>query len=200
MEKEFIKIVKAKCKEFNVKLVLKNAKKVKISEDIFCGGYFEGISKTEGKLVCATNSPLYLNLLVHEFSHMEQWYEGAEVWKNVSTAGDVDEWLGGKNVRNINRKIDLLKMLELDCEKRAVKNIKKYNLPIDIAKYTKSANSYILFYNYLKETRKWSKPGNAPYSEKNIDLWGICPEKFMPLSYYDTIPKKIYQKFKEFEI
>jgi len=112
----------------------------------------------------------------------------------------MDKWLNGKEIKFIKNKIDKIKYLELDCEKRAVKNIKKYNLPVNIETYIQKANSYILFYNYVKETRQWSKPGNAPYALKNKELWSLCPTKFMPDSYYEKIPRKIYKKFIELGI
>lgn len=199
-EKNFIQVVKAKCKEHNVELLLKNSERIKFSDNMFVGGYFQDISPTQGILACATSHPSYLQLLVHEFSHMEQWIEKSEIWENSKNCGDVDEWIGGKKVRNIANKIDTIKLLELDCEKRAIKNIKKYRLPINTTLYAQKANSYILFYNYLKETRSWSKPGNSPYSEKNKTLWKMCPNHMKPTSYYETIPKKIYKKFVEFDI
>ena len=90
-EKTFIKHVKNKCKEHNVKLILKNTKKIKIWDKTYVGGYFNDISTTKGELVCATNNTEYLNLLVHEFSHMEQWIEKTPLWKSIDT-GAVDEW------------------------------------------------------------------------------------------------------------
>jgi len=199
-EKSFIKLVKTKCEEHNVELILKRTKKIKISEDIKVGGYFEEITKKKGRLVCAMNHPQYLSILVHEFSHMEQWIEQIDIWKKMAKCNGVDDWLEGKNIRNVFSQIDTMKMLELDCEKRSIQNIKKYNLPIDVPSYIQKANSYVLFYNYLKKSRKWSKPGNAPFSPKNESLWSLCPKTFRPDSYYETIPKKIHNKFIELGI
>lgn len=194
-EKEFIKHVRRVCKEYNVKFLLKNTKKIKISDNIFCGGYFEDFSKKKGVLACAAKNKDYLLLLVHEFSHMEQWIEQTQVWKNAKHSGSIDEWLDGKSICNINSKIDKVKMLELDCERRALENIKKFNLPIDLKIYAQKANSYILFYNYIKETRKWSKPGKAPYSEVNRNLFEKCPSKIMNDKYYEKIPTRVYRLF-----
>jgi hypothetical protein len=46
--------------------------------------------------------------------------------------------------------------------------IKKWNLPIDVSVYTKKSNAYVLFYNYMLHSRKWSKPSNSPYTNENI--------------------------------
>jgi hypothetical protein len=34
--------------------------------------------------------------------------------------------------------------------------------------YIRKSNAYVLFYNYMKISRKWSNPDNAPYRNKNI--------------------------------
>lgn len=193
--KSFIKMVKEKCKENNVELKLIKRKKLEVEPRIYAGGYFQDLSRKHGILACATNNPEYLNLLVHEFGHMEQWIENTPIWGDAKYASYIDEWLSGKEINNIEEKIDRVKFMELDCEKRAVKNIQKYNLPINISEYIKKANSYILFYTYLKQTRKWCKPGNTPYSLKNKSLWNICPDKIMPKSYYNTIPPRILKQF-----
>lgn len=192
----FLQTVKDKCEEHNVKLILKKSSKIKIYNKTYIGGYFSDISKKEGELACAIKSPEYKSLLVHEFSHLEQWSERSHIWGISKYAYDIDSWLAGESIRNIDFKIDQIKLLELDCEKRAVKNIKKYELKIDIPTYIQKANCYILFHNHLKETRRWNK-SHLIYSK---ELWKLCPNKFMPESYYSKTPKKIYKKFIEIGI
>ena len=63
--------------------------------------------------------------------------------------------------------------------------IKKWKLPIDVNEYIRKANAYVLFYNYLKKTRKWSEPTNSPYINKNIveamsDKFDMDYEKLSP--------------------
>ena len=197
-EKKFIKIVREKCKENNVKLLLKNTVKLKLGKNSYCGGYFEDLGE-KAVLSCAMKNPLALSILVHEFSHMEQWIDNV-FQETGEYCSNLERWLNGEEINNIYNQIDRVKLMELDCERRAVKNIKKYNLPLNIQRYTQLANVYIFFYNYLKESRKWSKPGNAPYSKSNKKLWSMCPKKFMPDEYYKYIPYGIYEKFKELDI
>ena len=98
-EKIFLKHVKEKCKEHNVKLVLKNTIKIKLSDNIYVGGYFWEGNK-ENELACAMNSPEYMDLFVHEYSHMEQWIEKTPLWKNID-ANAIEEWMEGKEINVI---------------------------------------------------------------------------------------------------
>jgi hypothetical protein len=78
------------------------------------------------------------------------------------------DWLDGKNIRNIDKHIAVARDLELDNEKRSVKVIKKFNLKVDLENYVRKANAYVIFYNWLRKTRKWSKPNNSPYKNENV--------------------------------
>lgn len=190
---KFIEYVQAKCKEHNIKVELRDVNKLKISGNIYSGGYFmDNEYDGRAKLIVAKKRKDWLNLLLHEFCHAEQWIENIKLWDKVRN-NKMDEWLNGDKIHYPHTHLDDMKLLELDCEKRAVQNIRKFNLPINIQEYTQKANSYVLFYNYIKETRNWSKPGNSPYQNK--ELWSVCPKKFMPLKYYKIIPYKIYKKF-----
>ena len=46
--------------------------------------------------------------------------------------------------------------------------LKKWGLQIDIDDYIRKANAYVMFYNYMYHSRKWSSPDNSPYSNPNI--------------------------------
>ena len=201
VEKQFIKTVRDKCVKHNIFFLSKNTVKLKVN-GINVGGYFneEANGDFKGTLATALKCPDYMDILVHEFSHMEQYIEKTNIWKGANQCGPMDDWLLGKDVKNIEERIDQVKWLELDCEKRTVKNMIKYNLPVNISSYIQKANSYILFYNYIKETRLWCKIGNSPDEKSNKSLWSLCPDKFMPRSYYKTIPKNIHNKFIELDI
>ena len=83
--------------------------------------------------------------------------------------------------------------LELDNEKRSVQLIKDFNLPINIEKYTRCANAYVLFYNWMLTSRKWCKPGNTPYSNKAVVA--ACSPKFNMR--YDQLSAKMRLAFEE---
>ena len=189
---EFIKHVKQECKKHNVKCVLKNTKTVKLTDDNDrCSGYFD-----EESLVVAMNRPDALQILVHEYCHLTQWVEQCDSWvasvKNESH-DKLYRWLAGDDIKDIKKAISICRDLELDNEKRAIKMIKRFNLPIDIDIYIKKANAYVQYYNYLPISRKWCSPKNTPY--KNNRLVELMSSKFN--MNYDKLTKRLLKAFTE---
>ena len=166
----FIDHVKAECKKHKVKIKEYKRHYVKLTDGVKCGGYFDDSSKPP-ILAFAKGRPDYLELLVHEYCHMTQWLDKLPLWDEAESALTLMwSWLGGEDWKDadVEKSIDIAKRLELDNEKRSVEMIKRFNLPIDTALYTKKANAYVLFYNHLKDTRRWSKPENTPYSNERV--------------------------------
>lgn len=187
---EFLAFVKATCKLYGVKLDLRKRQYLVLSGNIKCSGYFDGENR---QLVVATLREDWLPILVHEFGHLTQWVEDCKPWRDgMATLDDVDRWLGGKNVKNIKRSLARSRDLELDNEKRSVKIIKEWDLPIDIKLYTQKANAYVQFYNWMYFTRRWCTPQNSPY--KNPEIYGKMPTRFR-MDYKQMSPKykKIFQ-------
>jgi hypothetical protein len=58
--------------------------------------------------------------------------------------------------------------------------------------YVKKANAYVQFYNWMLVTRKWSKPNNSPYKNKN--LVAAMSNKFNMK--YDSLSPKLEKIFK----
>lgn len=193
-DKKFIQHVKEKCAEYGIKCIIRHVKYVKLSGNIQCGGWFD----EEGKeLVCASNRPDFLQILVHEFSHLTQWIEQCDPWVNANTSlGLVDEWLGGKEIRNISKHLGVSRDLELDNEKRAVKHIKKFKLSINIDDYIRRANAYVQFYNWLYYTRRWATNKNSPYKNKRVIA--TMPKTFH--MNYQKMSKKVEKVFREEKI
>lgn len=179
---QFVDFVSEECKKHGVKFKLKKSSYVKLSGNIKCSGWFDGVKK---ELVVAGGSTQWLSVLVHEYGHLTQWAENAKVWKEADNISNIDEWLNGKDVPEIKKALAKTRDLELDNEKRSVKLIKEWNLPIDTKEYTQKANAYVQFYNYLYYTRRWCTPTNSPY--KNPAIY-----KKMP-----TIFKMNYKKLSE---
>jgi hypothetical protein len=164
---DFIQHVKEHCKEVGIKCDIRPVKYLVLSGNIRCSGYF---CEETMKLVVAGKSKDWLGILVHEYAHLTQWQDKrTNIWKTGSIGvTHLDDWLGGKKIRSVKKAIEWSRDLELDNEKRSVKLIKKWKLPIDLNDYIKKANAYIQFYNWMRYSKRWSRPGNAPYSNKVI--------------------------------
>lgn len=189
--KHFIDFVKEECRNEGVKCILKNVSYLKLSPSIRASGYFD---EAEPALVCSMNRPDAIEILVHEYGHLTQWREQIPLWKAIETSMPIlDDWLEGKDVPNIRKHIAKCRDLELDNEKRAVRLIKKFDLPIDIENYVRKANAYVHFYNYMMLSRRWCTPQNSPY--KNKAIIKIMSPKFNMK--YDKLPKYIEDKFRE---
>lgn len=190
-DRKFVQYVKEQCALYGIKCVIRPVKYVKLSRNIQCGGWFD---ESEKVLVCASNRPDFLQILVHEFSHLTQWVEKCKPWvRGINGIGYVDEWLSGKDVPNIRKHLAYSRDLELDNEKRSVKHIKKFNLSIDVEDYIRRANAYVLFYNRLFITRKWATNKNSPYS--NPLIYNKMPKTFR-VNYTSSCSKynKIFEK------
>lgn len=113
-----------------------------------------------------------IKVFIHEYSHFEQWKDQSKIFNTgISATAKYDRWLN-KTVKTtkINYLRNIQKM-ELDCDRRAVELIKKFNLDIDIENYIQESNSYIIAYNYVHEKRKFFS--SFPYHRSDLI-------KFMP--------------------
>jgi hypothetical protein len=159
-----------------------------------CGvssGYFDGDSKS---LEVAIKRPQkqWVSIFVHEYSHYTQWKEQCKIWVECDKMWDevnLWEWLD-EEVDYTKSQLRRMKIstqkLEQDCDKRAVKLIDQYNLPIDKEEYIQASNAYILFYNIVVEKRKWYS--SSPYSDKRIHQ--MMPTEFIPRKEYEKVPPK----------
>lgn len=191
-KKQFIEFVKLECKKYGIKCDLRPVKYLRLSGNIKCSGYFDETNKL---LVCATKSKDWFYILVHEYAHLTQWVDNCKPWKLVSDNYSIDfmdRWLNGHYVRNPEKHINMVRDLELDNEKRTVKLIKKFGLG-DHKRYIKSANAYLMFYNHIKETRKWSNPKKSPYRNKAII--SVMSDGFR--MNYDKMSKKVRSAFEK---
>lgn len=85
---------------------------------------------------------MWFYLLLHEYNHFRQWVEN----KNLFTKWDFRISL-----------YDFRAKVEWDCEKRTLQFIKWANIEhlIDLTHYARRANAYVLFYQVVKETKRW---------------------------------------------
>jgi hypothetical protein len=165
----FISFVQFECEQHGIVCDLRDTTFVKTG-NIRCAGWFsEGGLLDHPKLVTAMNRPDALEILTHEYCHLTQYVEGLPLWSSAGASiEELDKWLSGEYVEDIDHHIQNAIQLELDNEKRTVKCIKQWNLPIDTVVYTRKANAYLQFYLWLRHSRKWSSPNNSPYRNPRI--------------------------------
>lgn len=190
---KFIKDLRHKCKKYSIKLKMYNTSSVPLGRGKMKSiGYFDGEC-----LVISKNHPAFLEILVHESCHMDQWLENCGVWVKDEFTINLDDWLLGKeeDITLVKNAISSSRNLELDCEKRTIKKIKKWNLPIDTKLYIQRANTYVQYYNYLLETREWLSPKNSPHHREEI--YSQMPSTFQNAKYYKKLPTKTRKLFKE---
>lgn len=194
---KFVAHVKRMCEKHHVTLITQNQPFYEDGQ--LCGGYFS-FDKKELAVSCVLNDYWFINLLVHEYSHMEQWLDNDPCLHTMMRGGIdagtlIGKWINGVNYKNssIKQAINLTIELELNCEKRAVENIKKFELPIDIKQYAKQANTYLYFHRYMKKKRKWE------FNKSPLDLDNVI--YFMPDTLdqnYNRLPRVYYDLFEAY--
>ena len=195
---KFIRKLKKDCKSNNIGLFLYNQKYIVDEGDKF-GGWFDPVKK---ELHCSFPSPMqrkYVELLVHESCHMDQFLNKSPKWtieQNFNSLTIFWEWLQGKEATHISSHLKNVQLMEAECEQLAVQKIIDLDLSLNIEQYIQKANSYLLFYSVLKETKKWCD--YPPYKFKEI--WQQMPsdkilQKFtISLELKDLYKSKCYKK------
>lgn len=163
------------------------------SDGIECNGFFSDNEPPE--FYCALGKPFddWFYIFIHEFCHFEQWRERIPLW--FDTEGQEIEakyfnWITGElelSKRTAKKYMQIMRALELDCEKRATEKMKEFKIQIDIEEYTKRCNAYVFFYNYTLLRRKWYSSGTYPEPYRVPEILAIMPSTF--LDNYDKMPK-----------
>lgn len=176
------------------KVILKTTNTTTISypqSGFNCSGYFiafPGMYPLMGFAMGIEINDLIPTIL-HEWSHMDQWFENNVHWENnmhfldgkhKESVDIISEWINGKNIDNIDVYIENAISIELDCEMRTIEKMKSFHiedkLKYTIEEYIQKANSYIFLYLYIKEKRSWNITGQAPYLLENV--WKKFPTNF----------------------
>ena len=160
-------------------------------------------------LHCAMGQPeeQWLPLSAHEFAHFTQWNEQCEAWmnyvievkfnNNIHDVGDIMwHWVNGEEVSEelLDASITASREVELDCERRTLKLIEKFGLPIDSEDYAQKANAYVHFYNSIRSERQWYEIDKEPYNTKEV-------VELMPFDLdrdYSTSPENVQLAIKKY--
>jgi len=200
--KSFISLIEKDLKQKKGKLLLIPSGKTKSFED----GQF---SEADMEIKCTVDlsSNYWVGVLAHEYSHFIQCSENLDIWNNfqekvfghIDSLEDMFQNKNKKTNKRIRKKITqhIVKM-ELDCDKRTIKLINKYKLPVDKKDYCSKANFVLYKYLFWEEYGVWP---NAPDSETNekIDFKLLNISKLMSEEKYksvENIPKEILNIFK----
>jgi hypothetical protein len=184
--KPFITSVKRQCKKYGIELILSPSRRVVLTDDYLqeCSGYF---CDTDKAIVVACGKPFeeWVEILIHEFSHMEQW-KSDERWNDWNdNTGKTWDWLAGNimlNKTQVLNMLDSMVELEKDCEIRAIEKIKKWNLPVNLTRYVKKANVYLYSYHMMPILKRFP---TGIYTDKT--LIEMAPKGFKKT--YRNVPK-----------
>lgn len=188
--KKLISDTASKClKEgFSFNLVAKTS--VQAGKGIECSGYFD-----EKELIVAAKKKEWLDVLAHESCHLDQFVENSKYWRGGENGIiALDSWLLKKRKYSnvyLEKAIKNIILLELDCEKRTVKKLKKYNIKFNKSLYIQKANAYLLSYWASYRDKKWY---NFPYDKKHI--YNKMPKIFLAEKEYLTIQHKWLKLYK----
>lgn len=196
---QLISDIEKTAKENGVKLILPETETVEYN-GFECSGYF--IDNGNPTLACGIGGDVKVwgPILAHESSHMDQWIEQCPEWKgNYYKGKECVDWLEDWTVdkvklteQELDKIIDGAIGVELDCEKRTIEKEKKYNLPVNITEEIQKSISYIWFYRFLKESKKW---GKSTYKIKEV--WSVMPKSFEEVN-FKVVPehiKEVYYKY-----
>lgn len=196
----FLWHVKVVCWWYKIELRLLDTPHIVFPEGN-CVGYF---SDDDRVLVVATgcSEEKWLGVLVHELCHLHQWVEDCPAWKNCSFRGDnsnnlMDAWLLRKvdlEPNMLKRVIYAIQDMEMNCEQRAWRLIKRFNLSIDPQRYIQEANAYVWQYYVVRKLCLWSQSGRHPARIKEIV--DKMPTHFMKYYEYAEMDDEMFALYK----
>ncbi len=158
---------------------------------VACSGYF---SIRHRQLVVAYGNPKWFETAIHEYCHFLQYIEDCPIWKTFQK--HKGKWWRGimdNNPTSVKAHFTAVRNVELDCEKRVVRMIEEYNLPISKEKHIQKSNYIMFLYKYNDATGKY---GRLSY-HKRSKLEQLMPITFLKLSDYNSLPKLYESYFKK---
>jgi len=167
-----------------VDITIRNSSYLKYSSginNVSVSGWFSESDSLEFACAVGKSQKNWIQTFVHEYCHFQQWKEKESTYTRWDDETDLlvkyDEWLEGREEltkKELIKATRVIQACELNCEKRSVKMIKEWDLPINIDDYIKKANCYIYFYNAVSKYRNWYK--KAPYNVSKINK--LVPNTF----------------------
>ncbi len=195
--KEIKSIIRAECKKYGIEFYQGRGKTVLFRDNVRSNGYFADGNESDGykpRLAIATNGNM-LDVLVHEYCHMQQCLEQAPVWLDLIGNDFIWRWVGGEDgftEEQLDNSFLAAYNLELDCEIRSIQKHQEWQTGLNEEEYIQKANAYTLFYIFMRENRVWYQSGREPYTLKEV--WSRMPTTFT----FDRVEwyNKVFELFK----
>lgn len=189
--KPIVQYVIDKANRHGVEVLLSAERMVPIQDGNDCNGFFQDEPKPKLAVACGQEQDRWIQVLLHESSHMDQWIESSPYWTDGKFCGveaiDIIELWIRKYVELTDKKkweiIRAARNVELDCERRTALKIENWDLGISAEQYTQRANAYVLFYNMIGMYRQWYSPGKEPYNDSAI--YNAMPKVFHNDAWYE---------------
>jgi hypothetical protein len=128
---------------------------------------------------------------IHEFCHFIQYRDEFEKWSDASDAASTSfcDFFDNKSRKKLSKKyIRRVQEMEVDCGIKVFNLIKEKRLKIDIKRYFKENNLYILCHPFMVKYRKF----DIPYTY-TTDIERFIPKK-RPITMADIDNYKHYEK------
>jgi hypothetical protein len=161
--------------EYDLELILADTETVYLPDSTTpVRGYFsnEPLTLAVGMDTSLEN---WLPVSLHESCHFDQWKEKDPTFTKSYVNGEdslylLFRWVDGEDIPadDLRLAFELTKECELNCERRVVKKIKEFELPIDVDEYCKRASAHIHYYNYMAIRRVKYGGSYAPYYDRRI--------------------------------
>lgn len=193
--KEFIADTKKIAKKNKIKIRISKAEFVRdaasTSKSI---GYFD----SHNRELASSNYnhlPTFVRNFVHESCHMDQFLQNRYLWDKCEPGYNLFfDWIEEGTeypVEVLDEAVHDIIRIELDCEKRSVDKIEKYNLPLDVKDYIKRANAYLYGYLFFRKHKIW-----IPAIYNNAAAVKASPGRFA--KNYKHIPRNLEKIFNRY--
>lgn len=192
--KEYFYNLDKKCQKFGILLKLGGGKALNMGKSR-CGGYFDESGKVLAVAIGIKNIGKILALAEHEAQHcFGQYFNPRSIWYKkgiMSGHARFSYYLAGQKVYKPRDCALSTILLEMDCERKTLRALRKWQKYVDLKLATKRANSYLLSHWHMLETKKW--PTNTPYDQKILKH---CPDSLIKNP--RNVPEKLKEAFKKY--
>lgn len=177
---EIKSVIKQECKKHGVQFYQGRGNTVLFRDNVKSNGYFtDGAEGFPPRLAIAGKGKNLLDVLVHEYCHMQQFLEQSPEWTALEGKGQIWEWVGGVDgftEEELDESFKAAYGIEVDCEVRSIMQHREWKTGLNEEEYIQKANAYTMFYLFMRENRVWYQMGREPYSLKEV--WSQMPKSF----------------------